>query len=189
MRVGFPICTAQHKLDYAIYQVDYIVVGDWRSHSKLSFVLKMRVAFNHFIPVLQDPISEGNLDRNPAKNYTSITSNGYYGYQPLIINKNNIDNDFNSTNMQTCDGIKFNNFGAFENKLDTERITYEYPHHQSRKRVWDYNVEERERKRKRNNEYPSSMQCNSPSPTKHLHFKPPTHNVPDMPRCIMGHYI
>lgn len=174
----------------------------------------MRVAFNHFIPVLQDPISEGNLDRNPAKNYTSITSNGYYGYQPLIINKNNIDNDFNSTNMQTCDGIKFNNFGAFENKLDTERITYEYPHHQSRKRVWDYNVEERERKRKRNNgkfkcvrdkfsqfftnklissrivaEYPSSMQCNSPSPTKHLHFKPPTHNVPDMPRCIMGHYI
>lgn len=108
----------------------------------------MRIAFNCFIPVLQDPVDDKNLNTNAGKVCTSIISNGYYGYHPIINRANTQENVERMEVQNQYDGIQFNNMIKIESMEDDNRNIREKI---NRKRAWEYGNEEREKKKRREN--------------------------------------
>lgn len=155
--------------------------------------------------------------RNQIVNISS--SNGYYGYQPPLMLPSDqkqtvyddtvtptVDNNRNNCDTTDMD-IQFNCYADIESCADQMQIANvrsgDIHRGVSKKRQWDaeFTAEfDNTLKKPRQNcdepvdpflstvpeqHPPSSPQSNQ----KLLHLRTPTHNIPDLPRCIMGHYI
>ncbi|GJQ75217.1 hypothetical protein Trydic_g9817 [Trypoxylus dichotomus] len=116
------------------------------------------------------PISEGNLNAAAAKNFANTNS------------IQNQQNGYTTTNLQSYSTISPNNLtSAFEanGNIREERI---------RKRAFEYDIDEREKKRKRKSDPDLRLSCVN-SFANYSYFKPPTHNVPDIPSFSLYFFI
>lgn len=168
------------------------------------------------VPVVLEPmrmndVSGRCIDLAP----NSVSVSGYYGYQPLNQLKNDprvVQHDFNQHQMQvdnSCDmdipDIQFNNWIEPETEMSE---TFAPAHHRQvlpahRKRSWEVEEEEKHAgfyncKKRRENDplMPLTVAQQQPTPMVGIqkeehpfHMRQPTHNVPDVPRCLMGHYV
>jgi len=167
------------------------------------------------VPVVLEPmrmndVSGRCIDLAP----NSVSVSGYYGYQPLNQLKNDprvVQHDFNQHQMQvdnSCDmdipDIQFNNWIEPETEMSE---TFAPAHRQvlpaHRKRSWEVEEEEKHAgfyncKKRRENDplMPLTVAQQQPTPMVGIqkeehpfHMRQPTHNVPDVPRCLMGHYV
>lgn len=101
----------------------------------------MRFASNYFIPVLQDPISEENL--NTGKICTNVISNnGYYGYQPINLKKPNEQENISRVSTEQSQDRFFTILNEKDHK---ENIGVE----KNGKRGWEYGDDKSDNKRKR----------------------------------------
>ncbi|EFA02070.2 uncharacterized protein LOC661835 [Tribolium castaneum] len=121
----------------------------------------MRDNFN-MLPIVQD-----NMNYIP-RSLTNLSSNGYYGYQPPLLEK--------MKEEKPC----FMEVQQFEN-----------PSSKNRKRAWDFGTttDLLEFKKRRQNECSPFVYQQQSTNRTDANLRKPTHNIPDMPRCIMGHFI
>lgn len=160
----------------------------------------MRYALSYFIPVVQEDVS--NLF--PRTGYANhVSSSGYYGYQ-TVTNKP-VSNHQNTEDMDTQTfeiNIQFKNYIADEIKISNQNIRGQ----DHRKRAWEYGADAPDSKKRRENgksrkilnlwlqNFHNILEAVISTPenaatTKCINLRQPTHNIPDLPRSIMGHYI
>ncbi|XP_018326703.1 uncharacterized protein LOC108737996 isoform X3 [Agrilus planipennis] len=144
----------------------------------------MKDSLNFFLPIMEEDDTSVISNRNELRSITNISSNGYYGYQPVV--EKHIQNGINceqSMEVQMSDSdIQFNNFIPVEENCQQQKETMDNRDKLKRKRCWGYDYE---------TEYPEFKKWreNVPTPNCHVHLSKPTHNIPDLPRCLTGHYI
>ncbi|KAK4886974.1 hypothetical protein RN001_003245 [Aquatica leii] len=119
-----------------------------------------------------------------------ISSNGYYGYQLVQSNEKTTEDHFEFMDVQ-CNGhnddsdIQFNNFIRPEERLCSEPVAITVMRESvNRKRPLNYDVTVDCKKRREDAPITELHQT-----CKYLNSRQPTHNVPDMPRNLMGHFI
>ncbi|KAF5287896.1 hypothetical protein FQA39_LY04070 [Lamprigera yunnana] len=119
-----------------------------------------------------------------------ISSNGYYGYQLVQSNNEKAGDDevYEFMDVQCADDsdIQFNNFISPEDRLCDQPVGITVTRESAnRKRRLNCDVDANCKKRRELEERNSEL-----LPTyKYLSTRQPTHNVPDVPRNLMGHFI
>ncbi|XP_044255672.1 uncharacterized protein LOC123005781 [Tribolium madens] len=108
------------------------------------------------------PIVQDNMNYTPKMSLTNLSSNGYYGYQPPL---------------------------EKQKKEDTCFMEVQFESPPNRKRAWEFGTDLREFKKRRQNDCSPFVYQQSTIRTDANTLRKPTHNIPDMPRCIMGHFI
>ncbi|XP_017773232.1 PREDICTED: uncharacterized protein LOC108560271 isoform X1 [Nicrophorus vespilloides] len=160
----------------------------------------MKDAINFLIPIVQDPLNDITTGRCVSHH---VSMNGYYGYQPVAVGK---EEDFrrppqqNQTNnslerMETnCDmDIQFNN--CMEPEEDDSNAKREPAKQEpfkssTRKRTLiDVDNCSSCKKRRQNDPVLPHPQQEQQTTYNCDHVRKPTHNIPDISRCMMGHYI
>lgn len=167
----------------------------------------MKDAFNlNCLPIVQDEM-KGMAVKTSANKGISNISNGYYGYYQLLPEKTEDDNEQMETQTHEMDVLMHgNNENSWENKIcrfDNVHLRLAY-----RKRAWEYSSSDAPEFKKRreigwcfftiisvlSRVVCCSINCISdvsmiPTPKTVITFRHPTHNLPDVSRCMMGHYV
>ncbi|XP_019870018.1 uncharacterized protein LOC109598544 isoform X2 [Aethina tumida] len=106
-----------------------------------------------------------------AGGVASLPSNGYYGYQPHLAHKVKTENT--------------------QETMDYECYAAQSVLRLNRKRAWEFGDGAEFKKRRQNEAVPILLPDPIPSQQmqNELHMKKPTHNMPDISRCIMSHYL
>ncbi|XP_018326701.1 uncharacterized protein LOC108737996 isoform X1 [Agrilus planipennis] len=103
----------------------------------------MKDSLNFFLPIMEEDDTSVISNRNELRSITNISSNGYYGYQPVV--EKHIQNGINceqSMEVQMSDSdIQFNNFIPVEENCQQQKETMDNRDKLKRKRCWGYDYE------------------------------------------------
>lgn len=162
----------------------------------------MKDAINYFIPILKDPMNDitGRCMTNNA------LESAYCGsYHPMpaakVINQPDMPMETNNMGME----IQYNNLIEIDDCQESQATPFAYQSsqpqrlQQNRKRNnYDCDIDSiaNVKRCRREDADPSFFltpeQCVQTAPALakiQTHQRRPTHNMPDMPRCMMGHYV